>query len=358
MMTFELPLAPRTTLGVGGPAEAFADAHDQAEVAEALAEADQRGWPILVLGGGSNLLVADAGVRGLVLHPLMDDLKVLLEESCTHVEVGAGMAWDRFVLWSVERGLAGVECLSGIPGSVGAAPMQNVGAYGQEVSETIVRVRAWDRSLGAPLELDAAACAFGYRDSAFKGPWADRFVILSVTFALRPDGEPAARYGELAERLPPGATLFDARRAVLALRRTKAMVLDPKDPDSRSAGSFFTNPVLSQAAAQAVIERAARTRPGVSLPRWPAPGGRVKLPAAWLIEAAGVQLGDALGGAAISSRHSLAIVARPGATAADVVALAARVRRRVRDVFGVALEPEPRFVGFDRPVDELLEQDS
>ena len=348
------PLGPRTTLGVGGPAQAFAEVRDAAALRRALELADGRRWPVLILGGGSNLVVSDAGFAGLVVRYLESYFRYADKSSCTHVEVGSGVAWDAFVEWTIEAGLAGVECLSGIPGCVGAAPMQNVGAYGQEVCDTIVAVRAWDRVACDEVSIAAGDCGFGYRDSHFKGPWAGRYVVLSVSFALTPGGRPALRSGELARLAGDEPNLATVRQTVLGLRRSKAMVLDPDEPDSRSAGSFFTNPILGVAAAADVADRARRCRPGVVLPSWPTADGRVKLPAAWLIEAAGVLKGETCGGAAISRRHSLAIVNRRGASAADVVALAARVRRRVRDAFGVTLVPEPRFVGFDETVDELL----
>lgn len=351
------PLAHHTTLGVGGPSEAWARVDTPEGLRQALDAADRRGWAVRLLGGGSNLLVADRGVDGLVIQYLNESLKESPQGSCTHVEVGAGYSWDRFVAWTVERRLAGVECLSGIPGRVGAAPLQNVGAYGQEVADTLVSVRALDRRWDAVVELPAEACGFAYRDSRFKGVDAGRFVVLAVTFALRPGGAPTLRYGGLGARLGPAPSLRAVRDEVLAVRRSKAMVLDAGDPDSRSAGSFFTNPILPESELPPVLEQAARLRPGVALPRWSAEGG-VKLPAAWLIEAAGVRRGEQHGGAGISTKHTLALVNRGDATAADLVGLAASVRARVRDAFGVALDPEPRFWGFDQPGTELLEHHS
>ena len=354
MIRRDVPLAPLTTLGVGGLARAFAEVPDRSALVRALAQADEEGWPVLILGGGSNLLVSDAGHPGLAIRYVNQDIKEESVSSCTHMEVGAGASWDHFVALAVQRGLAGVECLSGIPGCVGAAPMQNVGAYGQEVRDTIVSVRAWDRRDDREVVLAAEECGFGYRDSHFKGLWAGRYVVLSVVFALQPGGRPTLRSGELTRRLGPEPDLSAVREAVLSLRRTKAMVLDPAEPDSRSAGSFFTNPRLDPAVAQRVMDEAARLRPGSVLPSWPTDDGRVKLPAAWLIEASGSTKGEVCGGAAISRRHSLALVNRGGASAADVVRLAGRVRRRVRDAFGITLVPEPRFVGFDQTVDEML----
>jgi UDP-N-acetylmuramate dehydrogenase len=253
---------------------------------------------------------------------------------------GAGEEWDTIVERAVARGLAGIECLSGIPGRVGATPIQNVGAYGQEVAETIARVRAYDLESGRFVEFAAAECGFGYRDSRFKREDRGRYVVTSVTFRLAPGGEPAVRYPELERALGEGRrSLAEVREAVIAIRRRKSMVLDPEDPDARSAGSFFVNPVVPDEVADRIA--ASHADP---MPRYAAPGG-AKLSAAWLIERAGLSRGYRNGNAGISSKHTLAIVNRGGATAAEVVALAREVRDRVRDRFGVTLTPEPVFVG-------------
>ncbi|WP_437295683.1 UDP-N-acetylmuramate dehydrogenase [Sorangium sp. So ce426] len=367
-----VPLAPLTTLGVGGPARYFAEAEGEAAVVEAFRFAEARGVPLFVLGGGSNLLVADRGVDALVLRVRVRGIELMGgrgeasggdasgreigggEAGRALVRAGAGEAWDDLVARSVAEGWAGVECLSGIPGDVGATPIQNVGAYGQEVAETIVEVRAIDRATGAAAVLSGADCGFGYRDSRFKRAWRGRYVITAVTFALRPGGAAAVRYPELQRALaaPAGGAappLGEVRSAVIALRRGKSMVLDPADENGRSAGSFFMNPTLAPGAAAAVvarIEAAGVLAPGEAIPRYPAEGGRVKLSAAWLIERAGFAKGTRHGAAGISTRHTLALVNRGGATAEELLDLARRVRRGVLDRFGVALSAEPDLVGF------------
>jgi UDP-N-acetylmuramate dehydrogenase len=309
-----------------------------------------------VLGGGSNLVVADAGVDGLVLRVALRG--IASRESGGEVELtaAAGEPWDTVVRLAVERGWAGLECLSGIPGLVGATPIQNVGAYGQEVSDTVAAVRVLDRAAGTAVSLAPAACGFGYRDSAFKSRTPDRYVVLAVTYRLRPGGAPAVRYAELARHLAgrgvAAPTLGDVRESVLAVRRAKSMVLDPGDPNRRSCGSFFVNPVVPAAEA----ERIAAVAGDSAMPRWPEPGGqRVKLAAAWLVERAGFARGHADGAAGISTRHTLAIVAREGARAADVVRVARRVRDGVLARFGVRLHPEPVFWGFPPTKDGLPE---
>ncbi|WP_437712348.1 UDP-N-acetylmuramate dehydrogenase [Sorangium sp. So ce448] len=364
-----VPLAPLTTLGVGGPARYFAEAADEAAVVEAFRFAEARGVPLFVLGGGSNLLVADRGIDALVLRVRVRGIELLRgreeasgaetgggggEAGRALVRAGAGEAWDDLVARSVAEGWAGLECLSGIPGDVGATPIQNVGAYGQEVAETIVEVRAIDRATGAAVVLSGADCGFGYRDSRFKRAWRGRYVITAVTFALRPGGAATVRYPELQRALaaPAGGAappLGEVRSAVIALRRGKSMVLDPADENGRSAGSFFMNPTLAPGAAAGVlarIEAAGVLAPGEAIPQFPADGGRVKLSAAWLIERAGFARGTRHGAAGISTRHTLALVNRGGATAEELLGLARRVRQGVLDRFGVALSAEPDLVGF------------
>ena len=332
-----VPLAPLTTLGVGGTAEWYLRAGSAAEVEEAHRWAADRGLPIFVLGGGSNVVVADAGVRGLVLHVAIGGVETIARAEEAVVDAGAGEPWDRVVARIVEAGHAGVECLSGIPGLVGGTPIQNVGAYGQEVSDVIEAVTAFDRRTGAVAELRGADCGFAYRQSRFKRGDAGRFTICRVRFRVRRVA-PTVTYPDVVTWMErhrvarPGVA--DVRRAVLEIRRRKGMVLDPSDPDTRSVGSFFTNPVVP-----APQQRA------LGAPGFPSAGG-VKIPAAWLIERAGFLKGHEAGAAGLSSKHPLAIVNRGGATAGDVVDLACRIKRAVLERFGIPLRPEPIFAGF------------
>jgi UDP-N-acetylmuramate dehydrogenase len=342
-------LAPLTTMGVGGPARSYVEARDEAAILAALALAESRGLPLRVLGGGSNLVIADEGVDALVLRVALRGLSAREVGPAVELTAAAGEPWDDVVRYAVERGWAGLECLSGIPGLVGATPIQNVGAYGQEVSDTIAAVRALDRATRKVVTLSPAACGFAYRDSAFKSGTPDRHVILAVTYRLRQGEPPSIRYAELERHLAARAierpTLGDARESVLAVRRAKSMVLDAADPNRRSCGSFFVNPVVPAAEA----ERIAAAAGDPAMPRWPELGGqRVKLAAAWLVERAGFARGYTDGAAGISTRHTLAIVARDGARATDVVRVARRVRDGVLDRFGVRLHPEPSFWGFPR----------
>ncbi len=335
-----VPLAPLCTLGVGGTARWLVRAGRVEEIEAADAWSRARGTPLLVLGGGSNLVVADQGWEGLVLHVCMTGMGCIGDR----VRAGAGERWDVVVDAAVSRGLAGLECLSGIPGSAGGTPVQNVGAYGQEVAEVIEKVVVFDRSSAALREMSAVECGFGYRTSRFKTVDAGRFVICEVVFRLRAGGAPTVAYPDLERALEgegiraPGHA--DVRRGVLAVRRRKGMVLDPADPDTRSVGSFFTNPVVSAATYEGIGLGLGRPAPGYVVP------GGIKVPAAWLIEHAGFQKGDVEGGAGISTKHPLAIINRGGATARDVVRLAARIKRGVAERFGVVLQPEPVFVGF------------
>jgi UDP-N-acetylmuramate dehydrogenase len=337
-------LADLTTLRLGGPPARYVQAADEAAIIAAVRAAEE---PLLVLAGGSNLVVADAGFPGTVVHLTSRGVRRDGEE----LEVAAGEPWDPLVERCVAEGLAGFECLSGIPGSVGATPIQNVGAYGQEVSETIVFVRAYDRLLDTVLEIPAAECGFAYRSSAFKRH-PGRWVVLSVAFRLerRPDSQPI-RYGELARKLGVAegerAPLSDVRAAVLALRRRKGMVLDPGDPDTVSAGSFFTNPVLDPAAFAELEERA-----GERPPRFAQADGSVKTSAAWLIERAGFARGYGDPAAiAISDKHTLALTNRGAGTTAQLVALAREIASAVRERFGVELVPEPVFAGVEWSAD-------
>jgi UDP-N-acetylmuramate dehydrogenase len=345
-------LAPHTTLRLGGPARRLVEAGDEPALIDAVTAADTAGEPLLLIGGGSNLVVADAGFPGTAVLVRTAGSERVDGGAKAVVTVAAGEDWDAFVARCAADGLAGVECLSGIPGSVGATPIQNVGAYGQDVAETIVRVRAYDREARAVVALDAADCGFTYRHSRFKGD-PDRFVILDVSFALDRSGRSRPlRYVELTRALdvPVGgsAPLADVRAAVLALRAGKGMVLDAADHDTWSAGSFFTNPILD-AAAFAALDARVLERAGVDarLPRFPEPDGRLKTSAAWLIERAGFGKGYPGAGApaSISTKHSLALTNRGAASTADLVALAREVAAGVEAAFGVALVPEPVFVG-------------
>jgi UDP-N-acetylmuramate dehydrogenase len=350
----DVPLAGLSTLGIGGPARHYVRAESAQGVLDAARWAQERGLPLLVLGGGSNLVVSDEGFGGLVLHVAIRGVEARAAEGAVEVTVGAGEPWDPFVARAVAQGWAGVECLSGIPGLVGATPIQNVGAYGQDVSETITRVRAADLARGAVVDLAADACGFGYRDSRFKREDRGRYAILAVTYRLRPGGAPSVRYPDieraLAERRSAAPSLDDVRQAVIEVRRRKSMVIDPGDPNRRSVGSFFMNPVVSAGEAdriEAALRRDGTLAPADGMPCFPAPGGRRKLQAAWLIERAGLERGYRRGNAGISTRHTLAIVNCGGATAREVVSLAREIRDRVRDRFGVTLVPEPVFVGLE-----------
>jgi UDP-N-acetylmuramate dehydrogenase len=339
-------LADLTTLRVGGPAGEVVVAEDEASLLDAVRRADSSGTPALLVAGGSNLVVADDGYPGTVV--VVRTRGIATEaDSCggAWVTVAAGEPWDGVVARAVGEEWAGIEALSGIPGSSGATPVQNVGAYGQEVADVVARVRTFDRVERRQRTFMAADCGFGYRSSRFKAePW--RYVVLDVTFQLRlsPTSEPL-RYAELARHLRTDvgsrAPLSDVRAAVLALRAAKGMVLDVDDHDTWSVGSFFTNPVLDATVAAALPADA---------PRYPTPDARVKTSAAWLIEHSGVRRGHTLGtAAAVSSKHTLALTNRGGASAADVLALAADVRDRVRSAFGIVLEPEPTLVGCALP---------
>ena len=359
-MRRDVPLAPLTTLGLGGPARWYLEARDDASLAAALRRARDEGLAATVLGGGSNVVVADAGVDGLVVRLAQRGVERrpggrANEELWT---VAAGEPWDPVVERTAAAGLAGIECLSGIPGTAGATPIQNVGAYGQEVAEVVESVRVLDRESLEEREMPPSECAFAYRDSLFRRR-PERFAVLAVTLRLARGGDPAVRYPEL-ERAVAGAgerpTLDSVRRTVLALRRSKSMVIEAGDENRRSVGSFFVNPVVAAEEAEAVVElalAAGAARDGSEVPRFPAGGevggeaaGRVKLSAGWLVERSGFPKGTRRGPVGISSRHALALVHHGGGTTADLLALAREVRQAVRDRFGVTLQPEPVFLGF------------
>lgn len=347
-----LPLASMTTLRLGGLARRVIAPDREEDVVASVRELDRESEPLLVVGGGSNLVVSDDGFDGTVLRMTIRGLDVASSSDGGDrvlVTAAAGEPWDDLVTRCVADGLSGVECLGGIPGLVGAVPMQNVGAYGQDVSETIVRVRAWDREERRVEILDREACRFAYRSSVFRGR--ERHVIMSVTFALTKSAEGAPiRYAELARALGVKeghrAPLARIRETVVALRRGKGMVLDDADLDTRSAGSFFTNPLLDASSLARLKERVKPLlRPGESMPVFPEAGGRAKVSAAWLIERAGFGKGYALGPVAISSKHALALTNRGNATTRDLLTLARAIRAGVLDKHGVTLENEPVFVG-------------
>ena len=345
-----VPLAPLTTLGIGGPARFLVEAAEEQTAVAALDFAARQRLPVFVLGGGSNVLVADEGFPGLVLRMGIRGVSEQTEEDKVVLTAGAGEDWDSFVRSSVERGLGGVECLSGIPGTVGGTPIQNVGAYGQEVSETIAAVRVCDRATRRILDLGNAECGFSYRHSIFLGTARDRYIVLSVTYALPREGQPTMKYAEVQNYFAGGTRkpgLRDVREAVRAIRASKAMLLVPGDPDCRSAGSFFKNPIVSEQQYAEISGRAP-----APVPRYPVRdgAGRVKLPAAWLIERAGFPKGYGGGRVGLSRKHTLALVNRGGASASDVLGLMREIQQGVRDRFGFQLVPEPQFVGF--PTDQ------
>jgi len=342
-----VPLAPMTTLGVGGRADYFCAAQNDEDIREAAIFARERDLPIFVMGGGSNLVVSDAGFAGLVLKIA---LRGITERSRGSEQVsftvGAGEEWDAFVAHTVQSRYAGLECLSGIPGTVGGTPIQNVGAYGQEVSETITEVQALHLGSLEAVTFSNADCRFSYRGSRFNFA-ADHggYVITSVSFGLEHSGKATVRYAELEQHFAgnPEPTLAETREAVLALRRRKAMLLMSGQEDYRSVGSFFKNPVISEEQCSELSDRLAAR--GSQLPSYPAGEGYRKIPAAWLVERAGFHKGFTKGAAGISRHHALAIVNRGGATAAEIVALKDEIQAKVRGEFGIELQPEPVFVG-------------
>jgi UDP-N-acetylmuramate dehydrogenase len=336
-----LPLSTWTTFGIGGPARYFLNATSETEVIDGLDFASTRNLPVFVLGGGSNLLVADRGFSGLVLRVGIEGMTWENEQ----LRAAAGHDWDAVVAACVERDLGGVECLSGIPGLVGGTPVQNVGAYGQEISEVLIAARVLDRHTGTVLDLPRAQCGFEYRTSIFNTSQRDRYIVLSVTYALHKGAPPQLKYPDLLRRFegrgePP--SLADVRRAVREVRAGKGMLIVQGDPDCRSAGSFFKNPIVTEAEYLRIQNDVQE-----AIPRYPAGTGRIKTSAAWLIERAGFEKGFTIGPAAVSAKHTLALINRGGAQAADIVRLAREIRRGVEDKFGLRLVPEPVFVGFD-----------
>lgn len=338
-----VPLAPLTTLGVGGPARFFAVAGSEPQVAQAVAWAEDQRLPLFVLGGGSNLLVSDAGFGGLVLQIAIKGV-VSCGTGC--LQVGAGEVWDEFVERCVQEKLGGVECLAGIPGSVGGTPVQNVGAYGQEVAETIVSVRAFDRLARQFLELDHEACKFRYRKSLFNSDALGRYIVTNVRYQLHPNAQAQVTYVDVKRYFEGSNQSIDFKSvaaSVRSIRQRKGMLITEGDSNSRSAGSFFKNPVVRKDRLDAV--EAASTTPAAEIPHWSVGADEVKLSAAWLIEHAGFGKGFVDGPAGISSRHTLALINRGGAKAADIERLQKRIVEAVQTKFGVELEREPVWVG-------------
>lgn len=335
-----VPLAPMTTIKIGGAARYFIQPESAQDVRAAIAWARDEALPYFVLGGGSNVLIADAGFEGLVIQPRLTFLEA--ENSNDHVvlSVGAGVEWDSLVAHAVSLGLGGITCLSGIPGFVGAAPIQNIGAYGQEMAETLIDVQVLDLTSGELLTFANEACTFGYRDSLFKRQ-PGKYLVLSLRLKLKKDASAIIRYPDLQKRMTQDASLVEVRETVLAVRREKSMVVDENDANSRSCGSFFTNPIMGLAAWATLAKRAEPLQP----PHFAAGEGRVKVPAAWLIEKAGFAKGFGSGAIGLSEKHTLAIVNRGGGTAAEVAAFGRQIRAGVEERFGVTLVPEPVFVG-------------
>lgn len=341
-------LAPLTTLQIGGPARFLVEARAVTDVPEAIALARSRTLPVFVLGGGSNLVVSDSGWPGLMLKIAIEGIeqRVSTHDGKILFDAGAGEVWDDFVSHVVAADCAGVECLSGIPGSVGGTPVQNVGAYGQEVSSTIESVEVFDLKDNQIRELCNEACSFAYRSSIFNTSERGRFIILRVTYALTSHGAPYIGYADL-KRYFDGhdtPTLSDTRQAVRRIRAGKGMLIDPNDPDCRSAGSFFKNPVLTEVQHHDLLVRA--NAKGLTVPSYPALEKSRKISAAWLVENSGFARGYSLGHVGISGKHALAIVNRGGATANEVLALKDKIQSQVEQIWAVRLEPEPVFIGF------------
>ena len=339
-----VPLAPYTTFKIGGPARWFAEAASEADILQAVEFAREQAVPLFVLGGGSNVLVSDSGFGGLVLHIALRGLREHFEGDTLILQAEAGEVWDHLVTHATSLDCAGIECLAGIPGTVGGTPVQNVGAYGQEVSKTIVAVRTFDFHSGSFVEMGGAECGFSYRQSVFNTTAKGKFIVTRVDYALTAGGPPTLTYADLKRhfqdwrQLPTVTQVADAVRAI---RRTKGMFLVQGDPDTASAGSFFKNPVVSQ---EALVRIAAAVPAETVVPQYPAPDGKVKLAAAWLVEQAGFAKGYRKGRVGISGRHTLALVNRGGATAMEVFELSEEIVARVEARFGVWLQREPVLV--------------
>ncbi len=340
-MEQNIPLAGFTTLGIGGPARWFATATTEDDVVEAVGFARERNLPLFVLGGGSNLLAGDAGFDGVVLHMALRGV----QREGNVLKAAAGEPWDAFVQQAVNAELQGIECLAGIPGTVGGTPVQNVGAYGQEVAETVRTVRCFDAHTSTFVELTNAECGFAYRTSVLNSSQRGRYIVTRVDYALHAGGAACLKYADLRRHFGDGAvpSLLLVAEAVRTIRRGKGMVIDAGDPNSRSAGSFFRNPIVKADVLLKVSESSGVSEDAV--PHWPAGDGLIKLPAAWLLEQVGFVRGYVMGRAGISSRHTLAVINRGGASAADVIALREHIVQTVQQRFGITLEQEPVTLG-------------
>jgi UDP-N-acetylmuramate dehydrogenase len=346
-----IPLAPHTTIGIGGNARFFADVATTETLLAAIDWARNHSIPMIVIGGGSNLIIADRGFDGIIVRVSINGIRSQPQSDRTTITVGAGEDWEEFVAFCVASGYSGLECLSGIPGRTGATPIQNVGAYGQEVAEVISSIEAVEVETGRLVNIPSDQCGFAYRSSRFKTYDRNRFIITAVTFTLPLNGRPDVRYDALARYLaehtvaPP--SLRDVREAVLAVRRTRSMVVDPCDPYSQSVGSFFVNPIVPEDQFRQIQAAARRRTIAEEVPVYLSPDGLCKVPAAWLIEHAGYRRGHHHGNVGLSPNHALAIVNRGGGTAREVLELAARIKSSVLASFGVTLAAEPVFIGFD-----------
>lgn len=341
-------LKPFTTLKIGGLARYFVNATDEETIYKAVKWAKKENLPLFVLGGGSNLVISDRGFFGLVLH--INNLGIISKEveDKIIVSVAAGEVWDNFVLQAVNNGWSGVECLSGIPGKVGATPIQNVGAYGQEVKDTIIKVKAYDRLTEKIVEFDALECEFSYRQSLFKSKAKDRYIVINVTYGLALKDEPTIKYPELKKYLSENVSLtpslLQTREAVINIRRKKSMVVDKNDPNSFSVGSFFVNPTIEEKTFEKLKKKLELKNIQGNIPQFPAENDKIKLSAAWLIEKAGFLKGYKKGRVAISSKHALALINSGGGTATEIWDLALEIQQKVAQDFDVWLEVEPVFI--------------
>ncbi|HEY0429232.1 MAG TPA: UDP-N-acetylmuramate dehydrogenase [Pyrinomonadaceae bacterium] len=340
-------LAEKTTLKIGGAARFFIEAKSESDVADALRFAEENDLNIFILGGGSNVLIADEGFNGLVLQIALKGISTFEQPNeIIRVTAQAGEDWDEFVRFCVAENLAGIECLSGIPGFVGGTPVQNVGAYGQEVSETIASVRVFDRKTKNFVDLSNSQCHFAYRTSIFNTSEKNRYIVLAVTYELTSGGAPKIVYADLKKYFGEHAPdLAETRRVIIEIRAAKSMVIDERDPNSKSAGSFFKNPIVSNEKFAEILEKAQKSKIE-NVPGYKVDDRSVKVPAAWLIENSGFQKGYKKGNAGLSTRHTLAVVNLGSASAGEILALKEEIQAKVKNIFDVRLETEPIFVGF------------